>query len=282
MHSNGKLWAAVFALVAIACSVAYWWGPAHDMWLPPDHSTYGIKTDNLFNMILAITSVAFVGVQIALCSFMWKYGNDGSRARGTFVHGNHQLEVAWTVIPAAILVLIAVVQWSTWLEIKRPANFPEKVAKQVEEKRPFAEVLAGQFEWRITYPRHPGSEGPDGKIGARDDVHVLNNFHVPQGEYILIHLRSRDVLHSFYLPNFRLKQDAVPGMTIPVWFMAKGPKEGDATCPPDKDSVRFDLMCAELCGWGHYKMKGALTVHRDRASFDKWLDEAKKAEEATQ
>lgn len=273
MHpSKAKLlWASLFLAVSAACVAVCVISPAHGWWLPADHSTFGKKVDDLFNMILVITSVAFIGVQVVLAYFMWKYGDEGQPRRGLFVHGHHQLEVIWTVIPATILVIIAVLQWGTWLEIKRPANFPDEVKKRLETNEPFAEVLAGQFEWRITYP------GKDGKLGTRDDVHVLNNFHIPQNVPILIRLRSRDVLHSFYLPNFRLKQDAVPGMSIPVWFQSK-----PDTVPEGKDTETFNLMCAELCGWGHYKMKGALTVHKDEASFQKWLDEAKKFEEATE
>jgi cytochrome c oxidase subunit II len=272
--TSAKLfWSVLFFVVGVACFVACWIAPGNNWWLPADHSTFGKKTDDLFNMILVITTIAFVGVQIALCWFMWKYGEEGGTAtrRGVFLHGHHQLEVVWTIIPAAILVIIAIVQWGTWLEIKRPANFPTEVRTQLEKGEAFAEVLAGQFEWRITYP------GKDKKVGTLDDVHVLNNFHVPQNAPILLRLRSRDVLHSFYLPNFRLKQDAVPGMTIPVWFQAK-----PDTVPADQETKKFDLMCAELCGWGHYKMKGQLTVHKDQASFDKWLEDAKKSEEATE
>jgi len=264
------LWTTLFFLVPIFVIVSMAMAPGYKVWLPDDHSTFGQKTDDLFNFILVITSVAFVGVQAALVYFFWKYGEGGER-RGRFFHGHHTLELVWTIFPAIILVVIAIVQWGTWLEIKRPANFPEEVRQEYADGKQFAEVLAGQFEWRITYP------GKDGLFGTRDDVHVLNNFHIYQEHPILIRLRSRDVLHSFFLPNFRLKQDAVPGMAIPVWFEAK-----PRTVPEGQDSVTFDLMCAELCGWGHYKMKGALTVHKDKASFDKWLDQAKAAEEATQ
>ncbi len=261
------LWTALFFLVPVFVIASMAWAPGANVWLPDDHSTFGKKTDDLFNFILVITAIAFVGVNVALVYFLWKYGDAGTPRRGAFLHGHHQLEVVWTIVPALLLVIIAIVQWGTWLEIKRPANFPEAVQKQLNGT-PFAEVLAGQFEWRITYP------GKDGKLGGLDDVHVLNNFHIYEKEPILIRLRSRDVLHSFYLKNFRLKQDAVPGMTIPVWFEAK-----EGTVPEGKDSVTFDLMCAELCGWGHYKMKGALTVHKNKDSFDKWLAAAKAAED---
>src|SRR3954469_25116554 len=96
---------------------------------------------------------------------------------------------------------------------------------------PTAEVNASQFDWRFRYP------GADGKLGTADDIENPFEFVVPVHEEVLFILRSRDVIHSFFVPYFRLKQDAVPGMAIPVWFEAT--QEGT-----------YDLVCAELCGWG--------------------------------
>jgi len=227
---------------------------------------FGDETDKLFNGILFITAVAFFATQGILIFALWKFGERGPAQRSTFIHGHHTLEIGWTLLPAIVLVTIAFVQLSTWKKIKFPSAFPAELQQQLAAKEPFAEVVAGQFDWRITYP------GDDHKLGTLDDVHVLNNLHIVRGKKILIHLRSRDVLHSFYLPNLRLKQDAVPGMTIPVWFETKDNiKEGD-----------YELMCAELCGWGHYKMKGNLHVHETEAGFQEWLKKAKAAEEASQ
>ena len=97
---------------------------------------------------------------------------------------------------------------------------------------------------------------------------MVNDMHIPVNEEILLDLKSADVLHSFFLPNLRVKQDAVPGMKIPVWFRAT--KTGT-----------YDLACAELCGWGHYKMKGRLTVET-RAQFDEWLKKKFEEQQATQ
>ena len=127
---------------------------------------------------------------------------------------------------------------------------------------PTVEVTARQFEWRLRYP------GPDGEIGTIDDIHHVNDLHIPVDEEILVDLKSMDVLHSFFLPELRVKQDAVPGMKIPVWFKALEPGE-------------YDLVCAELCGWGHYKMKGRLTV-QSREDYDAWLEELRVAQEATE
>ena len=121
-------------------------------------------------------------------------------------------------------------------------------------------MTARQFEWRFRYP------GEDGILGTKDDLFDVNELHVPVGEETLVSLKSMDVLHSFYLPNLRVKQDAVPGMKIPVWFRAM--KIGE-----------YDIPCAELCGWGHYKMKGRLVV-QSRADFEKYLAELKTRQDA--
>jgi cytochrome c oxidase subunit 2 len=105
-------------------------------------------------------------------------------------------------------------------------------------------------------------------LGTPDDLHLVNDLHLPIDEDILIQLKSMDVLHSFFLPNVRIKQDAVPGMKIPVWFKAR--EEGV-----------FDIVCAELCGWGHYKMKGRVTFE-SRESFEQWLEGKYQEQEATQ
>ncbi len=144
--------------------------------------------------------------------------------------------MVWTILPAATLLFIAIYQMNAWAEVKmRKPDIP-----------PTVEVTARQFEWRLRYP------GEDGVIGTRDDIHHVNDLHIPVDTRCAGRPQEQDVLHSFFLPNLRIKQDAVPGMKIPVWFRAK-------------ETGTYDMVCAELCGWGHYKMKGRLTVEsRDR------------------
>jgi cytochrome c oxidase subunit 2 len=130
---------------------------------------------------------------------------------------------------------------------------PDGIAGTTDDVPAAVEVTARQFEWRLRYA------GDDKKLGTRDDIFVVNDLHLPVGEEILIDLKSQDVLHSFFLPNMRVKQDAVPGMKIPVWFKAK-------------EVGRYDIVCAELCGWGHYKMKGRITIE-SRRDYERWLKE---------
>ncbi len=114
--------------------------------------------------------------------------------------------------------------------------------------------------------RYPG---PDGRLETTDDLHMVNDLHFVKGKMALIYLKSSDVLHSFYLPALRIKQDAVPGLTIPVWF--------------DTDQAgHYELVCAELCGWGHYKMRGNVTVHETQREFDEWMESALKEQSRDQ
>jgi len=172
-------------------------------------------------------------------------------------------------------------------------------------------VNARQFEWHVRYPnvkrldswKQAGArdyEPPEdfGKEPQASDVHVVNEVHVYKGEKVLVTLTTRDVIHSFYLPNLRLKQDALPGKRIPVWFEATEANtrydadarrwvdgyrydEAARTWEPDSRHV-WELACAELCGWGHYKMRGRLYVHQTEADFRAWLRAAEREERATQ
>ena len=247
-----KLWSLLFLFVPVFCMVLCVMAPGQGWWLPKNVSSFGGDVDHLFKWILWITTVAFVGTQSTLVYVLYRYAGTGQRAH--FVHTNHRLEFWWTIIPAGILVFIAFYQFSTWSKIKVQRTFPKS--------EPDAEVLAGQFEWRIRYP------GPDGKFGTVDDIVSLNELHAPVDQDFVIRLRSRDVLHSFFLPNFRVKQDAVPGMSIPEWF--RGVEPGT-----------YELTCAELCGWGHYKMRGRLIVE-SAGNYQRWLAEKTKEQEVSE
>ncbi len=248
----GRIWSLFFLLVPILGTIAILAAPYYDHWLPKDVSADGYQVDHLFNFILWITGIVFIGTEVALFWFMWKYDGERNDQPAKYTHGSHHLEIIWTLLPAVTLLFMAIYQMNAWAEhkIKKP-NVP-----------PLAEVTARQFEWRIRYP------GPDGKFDTPDDIYDVNLLVVPVDEVVLINLRSMDVLHSFFLPNLRVKQDALPGRVIPVWFRAV--EQGD-----------YDLVCAELCGWGHYKMKGRLRVV-SREEYEAHLQKLYREQEATQ
>jgi len=211
-------------------------------WLPEDVSTFGQEIDWLFRLIYYITGVTFVLVTILMIVFLVMYREKDGR-RATYTHGNTTLEIIWTVVPAAIFIALSFMSVSTWARVKR--HVPDSDFE--------LGVAAKQFNWEITYP------GADGKLGTSDDVQFDNDLHVPVNKIVRVYLTSKDVIHSFYLPNLRLRQDAVPGRTILVWFEATKPG-------------KYELPCSQLCGFGHSGMKGWLYVHTPE-EYQKWAAE---------
>ena len=211
-------------------------------WLPENVSTFGGEIDSLFYLIYYITAATFVLVTVLMVVFLVMYREQPGR-RATYTHGNTSLEIIWTIIPAAILIVLSFMSVSTWAKVKRQA--PDSDFE--------LQVAAKQFNWDVVYP------GADGKFGTDDDVKFDNDLHVPVNKVVRVHLSSKDVIHSFFLPNLRLKQDAVPGRTILVWF--EGTKPG-----------KYEIPCAELCGFGHSGMKGWLYVHT-LEEYAKWAGE---------
>jgi cytochrome c oxidase subunit 2 len=210
--------------------------------LPEGVSSYAGKIDGLFSLVLWITGIVFILVEALLLYFLFRYRRREGR-RAHYTHGNNRVEVIWTIIPAFICVVLALLSRRSWAEIKQ--QMPGD-ALQVE-------ILAEQFAWNIRYP------GPDGKLNTADDIVTLNQLHFPVGKAVVATLRSKDVIHSFFLPEFRVKQDAVPGMSTRIWF--DGMRTG-----------HWEIACAELCGLGHYRMKGFVTVETPQ-EFEKWLAE---------
>jgi cytochrome c oxidase subunit 2 len=260
----GRFWSILFLVVPIVGVGLFVWPmadlwPMQGHWLPEDVSSHGHVIDGLFMFILVLTGVIFLATGIALFWFLWKYDAAKNPQPVTFTHGSHTLEVVWSILPAATLVFIAIYQMNAWADAKmrRPmlAGADGKLGTPDDVLKPeIAEITGRQFEWRIRYA------GNDGVVGTEDDVQVVNDLHLPVDEEIVLKIKSQDVLHSFFLPNLRLKQDVVPGMQQYVWFQAN--KTG-----------AFDIVCAELCGWGHYKMRGRITLE-SRADFDRWLAQA--------
>jgi cytochrome c oxidase subunit II len=205
-----------------------------DWWLPENVSTYGRDIDWLFHLIYWITGITFVLVTVTLIAFLVMYRDrPGRRAR--YTHGNSTLEIVWTVVPALILVVLTFLSAPAWSKIKMSQPPSDLVL----------EVTAKQFNWQVKYPN--------------SDKIFLDEMHVPVNKVVHVDLRSQDVIHSFFVPQFRMKQDAVPGRSIKTWFEAVKPG-------------KYELPCAELCGFGHSGMKGWIYVHTPE-DYQKWAAE---------
>lgn len=246
-----KFWLSLFIgwpiLAIVWCVIS----PSYGWWFPgPSMSRLGEQIDNLFYMINVIVTVVFIGTNVALGYVLIRgVRNKEVDGKAWFSHGSHSLEVLWSIAPAGILMFISLYQMDVWMRFRVKSHFPD-------ERVIVAEVTARQFEWRIRYPSPDRSFKNDSEIQAwlagpqDDDLYTVNDIHFPAIKPVQIYLRTMDVQHSFFVPELRLKQDAVPGQVIPIWFQAHTAGE-------------YDLTCAELCGWGHFKMRGRIVAETE-------------------
>jgi cytochrome c oxidase subunit 2 len=217
-----------------------------ESWFPENISTFGGDLDGVFWLIYYVVGFWFILTEGAILYFIFRYRRRPGQ-RAVYLRGEKPRELAWIFVPAAIVLLldlgIDAAGARVWDEVK--TDIPKGDIQMA--------VTAKQFEWMITYP------GPDNTLGTEDDFKRDTELHVPTGKDVRITLRSEDVLHSFFLPNVRLKQDIVPGRAIDVWFNVNKPGT-------------YELGCAELCGLGHYNMRGLLVVHTPD-EYERWVGE---------
>jgi cytochrome c oxidase subunit 2 len=211
-------------------------------WLPERASTYAGEIDTLFYIIYYITGLVFLLVTVLLIWFLIQFRYKPGRP-AVYSHGNTALELVWTATPAAVFIILFLISQSTWAKVKQFAPLSDTEVR----------LIAKQFAWEFHYP------GPDGKFDTEDDFQQDGELHVPVNKPVRLYLQGTDVIHSFFVPVLRLKQDVVPGREILAWFEAT--KTG-----------RFEIPCAELCGPGHSGMKGWLTVH-SAEDYAAWLQE---------
>ena len=229
-------------------------------------SSHGHEIDMSIYLVHFLMFILFVGWGTFFFITLWKFNrrnNPKANYVGVTNHWSQVVEIGVIVFEAVLLIGFSIPFWS-----KQVAAMPNR--ENVIEIR----VNAEQYAWNIHYP------GPDGRFGAtsfeyfdkqsnpmgldpddpngKDDFTTINQLHLPIGKPAIIHLTSRDVIHSFFLPQMRVKQDAIPGMSIPVWFT------------PTKTGS-WEIACAQLCGLGHYRMKGFLTIESEE-DFQEWHD----------
>ena len=229
--------------------------------LPPCVTTTGLQIDSIIKMIFWLTAVVFVLTQGTYIYYLIVYRRrPGVSAH--YSHGNNTLEIIWTTAPTIIFLALAIYSNRVWEEIHRPA--PDNALT--------IDVSSYQFGWQMRYPgvsgklapmdirkitpQNPFGTDPENPKTAQDVI--SNDLVIPVGRPVHVLLHSRDVIHSFYVPEFRLYQDCVTGRTIGwVWFQAT--QTGD-----------FQLACNQLCGTGHYNMKAPIKIVSEE-EFQKWL-----------
>ena len=227
-------------------------------WFPAAISEHAPALDRQFMITIIVVGVAFTAAQVGLGWVVWKYRDTGAGAgRAIYSHGSNRLEVLWTVITAVIFISLGVMGQSVWASLRLHDAPPGSYT---------VEVVAQQFQWNFHYA------GKDGKFGRTDpkfiddstlnfvgidaadpaaaDDSVTSALAIPVNRPVELRLRSKDVIHNFWVPQLRFKQDLVPGMEIKVHFTAN--KVG-----------KYELACAELCGQLHFKMKSYMLVLPD-------------------
>jgi len=261
-------------VLGLACCVnasaadRFWEGS----WLPEGVCSYDNEIDNLFYGILVLTVGVFILTEAVLLIFIIKYRRKEGQ-KSYYTHGNHLIEMIWTITPALILIFIALYQAKTWNLIKDQSN-----AEAYEQNKDSVRVqlMGKQFSWFFRYPNK------DGKFGADGGFTIEKEMWIPVNTPVIVEQTSIDVIHSFFLPYMRLKQDLVPGMQIKVWFdanktTAQMREEGRPKMTMvDPKMVRkelewnYPIACAELCGIQHYQMAGRVVVVT-RPEYEKWL-----------
>lgn len=272
---NAFLFVAIFVVGLIAFWMSYTDASQH--FLPESASLHGVRTDKLFWFIMAILVFAFLVTNALLYvfPFMYKYQED---RRAYYYPDNHKLEMIWTIIPAVVMAGLVFYGYKEWTAITSPAPKDAEVI----------EVMGKQFAWQVRYP------GADNKLGKYDyrlidavnefgmsfedsasyDDFIPRELHMPKGQPVLLNIRARDVLHSVFLPHFRVKMDAVPGMPTKFWFVPSL-TTSEMRVKTGNPNFNYELACTEICGRGHYAMRFIVVVD-EPADYEKW-----KASQAT-
>jgi len=246
----------------------------NNLGMPVQASTHAAELDQMNMLVHWLMLVMFVGWGLYFVYVLFRF-RSGANPTASYTGAKGKIskgtEVAVAVIEIVLLVFYAIPAWAT-----RVKAFPAETEAVV------VRVVAEQFAWNMHYP------GPDGRFGrtdiklitsdnplgldradaaAKDDIATINQLNLPVDRAVLVHLSSKDVIHSFGLFEMRVKQDAIPGMQIPVWFIPNRVGE-------------YEISCSQLCGLGHFRMRGFITI-QSAADYDKWFADQQRELTAT-
>lgn len=250
--------------------------------LPVAASAHAGEVDHTMVLVHILMAVLFVGWMAFFLFTLWRFRRKSHPVAdytGVTSKTSTYLEAGVFLAEVILLAGFSIPLWA-----KRTAEFPP------ESEAVVVRVVGEQFAWNVHYP------GPDGKFGktdvskidlqtnplgldrsdpdAKDDITTVNQLHLPKGKPAIIKLSSKDVIHSFNLTEFRVKQDAIPGVSIPVWFVPTVTTD-EMRKQTGKDDFVYEIACAQLCGLGHYSMRGYVTIDSPEG-FQAWLDEEEK------
>lgn len=269
---NGILFLVFFILSVVA--IAWYSFSEYDRYTPPQAAEHAADYDSLFWTTMWVAMAAFLITNLLLFYFAFRYKFSESR-RAHFYPDNTKLEIAWTILPAVVLVLLIFNGFKVWNTMTDAAPDDAVVL----------EVMGYQFAWEARYP------GKDGELGsfdfrnveatnamglALDDEKSYDDFmpleiYLPKGRPVEMKIRARDVLHSVHLPHFRQKMDAMPGLPTRLWFIPNKTTE-EMRKETGNPKFNYELACTEVCGRGHFSMKKIVVVVEPE-EYDKWYAE---------
>ncbi|AZQ62567.1 cytochrome c oxidase subunit II [Flammeovirga pectinis] len=271
---SNKINGALFPiLLVVGLGLIYWsYNDASQYFLPEAASLHGKETDALFNITLGVVFAAFVVTHLLLFTFPFFFQYSEKRKADFYPH-NDKLEIAWTAVPAIVMAVLVIFGWRAWADITAPAS---DSAIQVE-------LMGKQFAWEIRYP------GKDLKLGKYnvanidntnsmgidfDDVNANDDFMareivLPVGKEVELKIRAIDVIHSVFLPHFRVKMDAVPGMPTRFKF-TPSITTSEMRTKTNNPKFNYELACTEVCGYGHFGMRRIVKIV-SQAEYDEWL-----------
>ncbi len=257
---------ALLVVIWLITFVSTYFFIAKTWWLPHGASKAAAFIDGQFALTYILMGIVFVAAQGALGYLVWKYRERSNSGPVRYSHGNTKLELVWTTLTAILFIGLNLMGSHVWAS----ERFDPAEVGSVP-----VEVTGMQFAWYFRYPGLDGkfgatqaklidpSSGNEAAVGldttdpaSKDDV-VSGTMYLPVNREVDLHLRAIDVIHSFFVPSMRFKQDAVPGLQIHMHFTPT-------------EIGEYEIACAELCGLGHYKMHGMLHVV-SQEDFDKWL-----------
>ena len=267
---------------------AYW-----DEMILPLASEHGETTDMMFWITMWICVIVFVVINGILFFFSFKYQDKGKDTPAYFFPHNNKLEMIWTLVPAIVLSVLVFGGWKSWTAVTGAAPDDSAVV----------EIMGKQFAWMVRYP------GDDNKLGNAhytfiDDINEMGidckdknsyddfmprEIHLVVNKPVLFKIKARDVIHSVFLPHFRQKMDAVPGMPTRLWFtptkttsemrseLSTHPEYqavNDKTGKKRYEEFQYELACTEICGRGHFGMK-KLVIVETQEEYDAWYAKQK-------
>ena len=234
--------------------------------LPIQASEHAAEIDYMIVFVHWLMAVLFIGWSLFFIYTLIRFragANPKADYKGVTSHTSRYVEVGVVLVEAVLLIGFAIPAWAD-----RVNEFPP------EEESTVVHMIAKQFEWHSHYPGADGHFGrrdislitPTNAIGldrsdphAADDIHTINQMNLPINKPVIVYLSTQDVIHSMGIAEMRVKQDAIPGMEIPLWFV------------PNTEG-QFEINCSQLCGLGHFRMRGFVTI-QTQEEFDAWYAE---------